>query len=212
MTSKKQLKQQALTLVEQAHAFIVKSDTQYEAAGAFLVDIKAYQVQVRRHHKPMLDKTGEVLTKAREAVKAVKDGQATLLEPAQTAERAVKGEIARYLAARRERGRKLEAARAKVERARREKAERENRPPPEVKVVKPRPVRPKVAGVAARQVWKCEVVDESRINRDYMKPDLVLIRQVVVALGDADEARAAIGEGVRVWQEDEIAASGGGAR
>jgi len=63
---------------------------------------------------------------------------------------------------------------------------------------------PRIAGVATRVAWKCEVVDASQINPAFMMPDEKKIRRQVAALhGDA---AAVIGPGVRIWSERQLAA------
>lgn len=60
---------------------------------------------------------------------------------------------------------------------------------------------PKVANIAARQVWKFEVTDPASVPREFLSVDEARIRKVVQALkGDAKIA------GVRVYPETQISA------
>jgi len=60
---------------------------------------------------------------------------------------------------------------------------------------------PKAAGIALVDTWKFEVTDPAKISAAYQTPDLQKIGDTVRALKNVDEARAVIGEGVRVWCE-----------
>lgn len=62
---------------------------------------------------------------------------------------------------------------------------------------------PKVDGLKTRDVWKFEITDASKINPLFLMPDEKKIAATVKALkGDAP---GAIGAGVRVWSEKQIA-------
>ncbi len=64
---------------------------------------------------------------------------------------------------------------------------------------------PKVAGLATREVWRFEILDASKINPLWLMPDEAKIRKTVNAL--KGDAAAAIGSGVRVWCDKQIASS-----
>lgn len=211
IVTEKQLARRGNGLVESAHRITeqaITGDARYEEAGEFLVAVKSYTVQVEAHHAPMLEKTQLAIDAARGAHGAVKKGEAKLLRPAIEAGGIVKAAMQKFLAVRRERQEKITAAREEKRReaalALRTGGMVTETPTPD-KPLKPRPV---VAGIAARRVWRFEVMNGAKIDLAYLKPDLVLIRKAVIAFDDVGTAEAAIG-GIRVWQEDEIAAGDG---
>lgn len=62
---------------------------------------------------------------------------------------------------------------------------------------------PKVEGVDTRALWTFEILDESKIARKHMTPDLALIGNLVASLhGDA---QAILGDGVRVYSKTIVA-------
>jgi hypothetical protein len=73
-------------------------------------------------------------------------------------------------------------------------------PPPVVAVA---PSVPKVAGIKGRVNFKFEVIDASKLPREYMKPDEVKIGEIVRRLKNVKTASALI-PGIRVWEEDSI--------
>ena len=206
-----QLVRQGGGLVDTAHQITkhaITGDAKYEEAGAFLVAIKGYVAQVEAHHAPMLEKAQRTIDVAREARGAVADGEAKLLQPAAEAEGIVKVAMQKFLAIRRARQALIEAARKEKAMQAAVAATKATKPTVIVVPDKPLKPRPVVAGVAVRRVWKFEVENEFKIDHAYLKPDLVLIRKAVVAFDSAEVSEAAVG-GIRVWQEDEIAAGGG---
>ncbi len=64
---------------------------------------------------------------------------------------------------------------------------------------------PKVAGVNTRSVWKFKVVDPTKVAPAFMIPDEKAIGGTVRSM--KGNARTVLGEGVKVWEEREIAAS-----
>jgi hypothetical protein len=66
--------------------------------------------------------------------------------------------------------------------------------------------RPKVAGVATREVWTFRVEDETKVPREFLTIDESKLRRYVAAMkGDAKVA------GVRIYSERQVAARAGGA-
>lgn len=63
---------------------------------------------------------------------------------------------------------------------------------------------PKVAGIAKRTVWLFEVTDPAKVNPAFTIPDEKKIRKLVNSLGA--DAAPLLGDGVRVWSEQQIAA------
>lgn len=64
--------------------------------------------------------------------------------------------------------------------------------------------KPTADGASVRMLWDFEVVDENKISRRYLKPDLVAIRQAVQRIKDKDKAEAEIG-GIRAFQKPNVA-------
>jgi len=64
---------------------------------------------------------------------------------------------------------------------------------------------PKVAGVNTRTVWKFEITDPSKVNAAFLMVDEKKVGATVRAM--KGDARSVLGEGVRVWEERDIAAS-----
>ncbi len=174
------LEQDSHDLVVQAKGIQVRSDPQFEAAGEFLLAIKSLDSKITSHHEPMR-------LKSYAAYQEVLSSRKRLIDPIQKAEAIVKKAMGEFAAKRQ----------AKQDRI----AER-------IKEGKPGQVReePKVQGVSTRQVWSYEIVRETDVNRDFMAPDHVAIRELVGALGT--EAEEIVG-GIRVFQETKIAASRG---
>lgn len=63
---------------------------------------------------------------------------------------------------------------------------------------------PKVAGIAKRTVWLFEVTDPAKVNSAFTIPDEKKIRKLVNSLGA--DAAPLLGDGVRIWSEQQIAA------
>jgi hypothetical protein len=66
------------------------------------------------------------------------------------------------------------------------------------------PAIPKVSGIVARELWRFEIVDESKIPREFLMPDERKIGALVRAL--KGDAQAILGQGVRVFSEESIGA------
>lgn len=61
---------------------------------------------------------------------------------------------------------------------------------------------PKVSGVSLREAWDVEIVDEGKIPREYMAPDMKKIRGVVRSLGERHKIK-----GIKVSRRTTIAAT-----
>lgn len=64
---------------------------------------------------------------------------------------------------------------------------------------------PKVKGISMRKEWRCEVIDPSKVGSTCLMPDTAKINRLVKTLGL--DAQATVGAGVRIWQEDVVAAA-----
>lgn len=196
-----------------ARSYVVKSDEDYANGADDLKRVKAKQKQLEDQRVSMTGPLNESLKRINEMFRGPKDRLAAventikrqLLAWQAEVERKRREEQARLdEAARREREKlakqaeKAEAA-GKVEKA----AELEERAATVVApIVTTAP--PKVAGVSARDVWKFEIIDPTKINASCMIPDEKKIRAIVTSMkGDAADV---IGPGVRVWCEKSLAA------
>jgi len=108
------------------------------------------------------------------------------------------GEIGKREEARLKKQAEEDAARAKELAAK--QAEETAKNVPEVKVL---PSVPVVAGIVKRVNHKFEVVDASKLPRQYLKPDEVAIGERVRKLKDPAKAMMEI-PGLRCWEEDSI--------
>ncbi|MCC6310394.1 MAG: hypothetical protein IT345_05705 [Trueperaceae bacterium] len=63
---------------------------------------------------------------------------------------------------------------------------------------------PKVAGLSSRETWTFQIVDETKIPREFLVPDLTKIRGVVRAMKSATNI-----PGVRAYAEKSYASGGG---
>lgn len=188
-----QVEQQGMVLVSQAEEIAVRDASTFQQAGVFLRNIAGY-----------IRKVGEVLDPIVEAAhrahKVAVEQRKKLLEPAQTAERIVKGEMAAFDQA--ERARVAEAQRrAEAERRRLEDEERLRNAtqleaagksaqaeaalvaPVTVPMFTP-PVQAvtKAEGVSFREDWGFEIEDAALIPREYLIPDEKKIGALVRAL------------------------------
>ena len=64
---------------------------------------------------------------------------------------------------------------------------------------------PKVDGISIRSAYSFEIVDESKLPREYLKPDEIKIRRVVTAMGNN-----IVIPGVKIFESDTLAVSKGG--
>jgi hypothetical protein len=192
MNDVEQVEQQGLVLVRQAGDIAVRDASTFQQAGLFLRTVSGY-----------IRKVGEVLDpiveSAHKAHKIAVDQRKKLLEPAQSAERIVKAEMARFEQADRQRvleeQRRLDADRRRLEDEERlanatrleaagksEAAERALTAPVAAPVFVP-PARPIVSaeGVSFRDNWDFEIEDAALLPREYLIPDEKKIRAVVKA-------------------------------
>ena len=174
------LKEETGDIVLQAKSVSVRSDKGYEAAAEFLLGVKKLGTQIEDHHEPMRVKTYEAY---QEVLKARK----RLLAPVKEAETILKRAMSVFLSKRIEKQAKIEERIKEGGRGQITEA-------------------PKPTGVATRLVWRWEVTDPDKIDRNFLMVDESAISTVVTALGN--EAPESVG-GIRVWQEPQIAASRG---
>lgn len=162
-------------LVVRAGAISIDSDTVYEQAAAFLRDCKAMQKDIKDTLEPAIHA-------AHVAHKEMTSVRARLLEPVVSAEKVVKGKMARFVeiqerAAREEQRRAEQAARAAEEERRLREAEHLEAAgeaeaaeavldaPIVTPSVRPQAAPPKAAGVSTRKKYRAKVVDLEALIR-----------------------------------------------
>lgn len=167
-----ELDQNANALVAQARAIVIIDETTYREAADFL------KSGVKALEKKIVDFFAPHKRRAKEAHDELCRSERAQLEPVREAERLAKNAIQAYFdecerqRIEEERRRKAEALRLEEERQIQEAIDLEAEgdvaaanavlaapvpPPPPVKV---EPIAPKVAGIAQREVWTGEIVDE----------------------------------------------------
>lgn len=198
-------------IVSQAQQLIVTSAEEYEYACTFLQFVAGRKKQVEEVFDP-------IVTKAYAAHKEAVAQKKKFMDPLVAAESAVKGKVSMFRMEQ-ERIRRAEEQRladeAKKEaddRALAEAAELEANGEKELAdmvlqnaaeapapvVVLESPV-PRQEGIAKRKNWRYEVIDESKVPREYMIPSDVKIGAVVRSQKGLTKI-----PGVRVWSEDTV--------
>jgi len=201
-----ELESEALVLRDRAAVAKVTSQAEYEAAGAELVRVSRNIRAIEAiFEQPIHD-----LFNAHRGFCAIKN---KLLEYPRAAERAWKGAMAVYHDEQ-ERLRRLEEARIASELRKQEEdrilAEAETLASQghqeEAEAILEQPVTvpavriqaPVTRGISSRKGWTFRIVDQAKINRAFLTPDLVKIGRQVTALGPA--AAGLVG-GIEVLRE-----------
>lgn len=211
-----EVKERALTIIEQANAIVITDNSGYNSAGLLWKNIKELKEQVNSTFKPIIEK-------AHAAHKEALAQKAKIFDPLDAASRTVKSAMEKYdreqEAIRQAEQRRLaEIARKQAEEqalldaiAAEEEAKRNGATAEEAKaeaeaiinepvyvppVMVPKAVPKMQGGPVYRTVTKFEVVNESLIPRQYLTPDMVKIGGVVRALKQAANI-----PGIRVYEE-----------
>jgi hypothetical protein len=201
----------ALTVPEQARTVEITDDESYKRAAEVLLQIKDLRRQIDEAFDPIISKAHEA---HREALGQKKRADAPLVE----AEGIIKPRIAAYIAdinrkrteeearlreeeRRKEEERRLEEAIKAEAAGQTEKAEEILAAPVSIAKVRPTTEAPRVAGVSIQKRWTYRIVDESKIPREYLSPDLIKIGAVV-----REFKGEAVIPGVEVFSEDNVAA------
>jgi uncharacterized membrane protein YqiK len=100
---------------------------------------------------------------------------------------------------------RLRASAARVEERAADKAEQFESRAAQVVAPVSQAAAPKVSGVTTRDVWKFEVVDQTKINAAFLMPDDVKIRKLVLSM--KGDAVSVVGAGIRVWVEKQLASA-----
>lgn len=195
------------TALEKASALIIVGDEHYEEAASLLEHIKDFKIRVMESTKPLVEA-------AHKAHKAVKDQQNKFLAPVNEAAAILGRKMGTYQEEReleRLRIQRVEQDRLDAE-AKTEAAElaeiildenpelamtMEDNAQAPVAVVPS--LAPKVKGQQIRKTWHCEVIDASKVPREFMIPDEKAIGAYVRARKDS--ARI---EGVRTWSKTHV--------
>lgn len=202
--------------VAQANAMTVVDNQSNQEASDFLKSLKKLQAVIEAEMAPGIEKAFSLH-------RTLTEQRKRFLAPLQAAEQAIKRKIADFLAIeeqkRQEAQRKAQAIAEAAERKRREELEEqakrheaagrtekaeERRQMAEETFVPAPVVESKVEqqkGISTVQVWKFEIVDESKLPSEYTMPDEAAIGKVVRALKD----KANI-PGVKVFFTNEIRA------
>lgn len=210
-----ELKAEIPAVVAQAQGLRVTSPETYEAAGAFLKDVKRSLSNVEAFFKP--------LKQSADAHKRLLlDGERNLTHPLVQAEGAVKRAMLDYQDAQ-ERIRQAEERRLQDEADRKAREERERLEAKAAKAKRPETVAryqeqaaavapapvirvaaavPKANGIATRKVWRYRVTDPLKIPREFLCIDEKKLAKYAAAMG----AEAKV-EGVQFFQESQLAAS-----
>lgn len=205
------VRQEALTIPEQAKAIQVVDAETYTKAGEVLITIKALRKKIDATFDGIIKKAHEA---HKEAVNQKKVAEAPLIE----AENIIKPALAAYdreqERIRREEEEKQREIARKAEEDRRlreaEQAEKEGKQE-EAQAIIDEPVyvppvvlersTPKVSGISMQKVWKFRVVNQALIPREYMIPDQVKIGGVVRATKGSIQI-----PGVEIYSEDIVKA------
>lgn len=217
---RREIDQDTTSIAKRAESITVRSQPDYDAAGEFLTTvIKPMQAKISETFDPNIRRWHEG---HRAAIREKKE----FSDPVDEAERLVKKAMGQYVL---EDRRRREEEQRKLEEAAREAAEeeaverlmeaQEDGDEEEVEAITGELERgvetiamppvvhrnPKAEGVAGRTVWKCAVVDQEKVVRGFLVPDVKAIEAIVKKMGP--RAGKIVGEGsIRVWEDVTIAA------
>jgi hypothetical protein len=161
--------------VEEARAFVVTNDDEYQRSGDVLKALKARKDAVEAFFEPMVEA-------AHKAHKALTDRRKSYLDPIAAADKTVRNAVLNYRQKKDAERRAAEAEQRRLQQiesdrllAEAAKHEEENRPAEAaatlamaevVSDMKPTPVvapPPKMDGVSTSKVWVAEIIDEAKI-------------------------------------------------
>ena len=202
--------QQGHDIVTRAAAVVVADHSTYELAGAMLRDVVTLKKSIQEEFKSSK-------AAAHEAHKKITALEAKMLEAPTKAESLLKKAMGDWALV--EAKRRQEEERRLLEQARKDEEDRRieaaialeqaghadvaesvlSAPAPVAVVTVPKPA---AVGVSVRKVVKFRILDPSKINRPYLVPDEIAIRNQVKALGK--DAEKLVG-GIEVYEENELA-------
>ena len=209
------VKQQATTLEQQAQAYTITTNDDYEQAAGFLKRVKAAKKQVEDYWR-------EPIQKAFEAHRALTAKRQQMIGVCDSAEKVMKRKMLSY-------SQKIEAERRAAEEAARKKAQEESdrllaeaakaeksgdtmqatvnmAMAEQVSSIKPavHVAAPKVTGVSKKKVWKCCITDSSKVPVAVCG---VCIRPIdTKAVMQLHRLNPSIGiDGIEFYQDEQIA-------
>ena len=201
-----EIETKTMAIPDQARNIAVKNNESMERANTLLLDIKALRKEVEATFKPLAQK-------AFEAHKAIKQQWDKAEAPLKEGEAILKSSIRNYMDEAERRRREEELRLQEI--ARREEEERrlaeallaeaegngaEAEAILEEPAYTPMPTVkadiPKVDNRLFRKVWKFKIVDEGKIPRQYMTPDMIKIGGVVRAMKDKTDI-----PGIQIYEE-----------
>lgn len=171
----------------------ISSNEDYENAAEFLKSVAALEKKIKETFKPIK----QSMDAAKKSVLAM---EKEALGPPMEAKTELGIKMRAYTA---EIEKKREAEAKRAEAAAKRDAKKMGVPQSTVPIQAPKTEIPKAKGVTHKTIWKFEITDPSKINPEYMTPDMTKIGKLVRAVG-ADAANS-IGKGVRVYSEQTTA-------
>lgn len=169
-------------LINQANQYLIIDQPTYENAANLKKQLSLFKSKINGIFAP-------IVKKAHEAHKEAKATQKKYIEPIDEAERIVLNKCKAY-EDEQEKIRLAEQKKAQEEAEQKVKDEAEfaeahgldedhAEPPPSPPKVKIKPKVDKVSGIGIRRTWKFDVIDETKVPREYLKLDLVKIGEIV---------------------------------
>jgi len=197
------IKNQSLVTIEGIKEIAIIDQESYGSAASLLKTVRHFKSQVSDYFKPMLEKAKEAKRKAEESRKEIVTKQELELEPIVKAEKVLLLKCRNYeddcrreqveldlIAAEDARKKEEELTKQKMEEAKDLEWEGDKEGSLKKKIeaqsvlIDPEPEKAieKVTGLGIRRDWDFEVVDFSKIPRQYLIVDNVAIRKIVKAM------------------------------
>lgn len=164
-----------------ADSIAVNSEESLGFAGDFLRTIKALHKKIKKVFDPSRKSTYA-------AYKDVLKLEKSQLQPLEQAEKVIKDKMGTYQD-------ESEARRLKLEAKNQKKAEKTGLP------YVPPPAPAKLEGIQTRLIWKYELVDISKVPREYLMLNQIKVQGAITSMKGATNI-----PGVRVYEEKVIAA------
>ena len=209
-----ELESKVLAIPEEANKFLITDNREYEFADGFVKRIKGLKDAVNDTFEPVINKCFQA---HKEAIAQKKKH----LQPLDDADTTMRGKMLEYTQVCERKRRKEQAEKEAIARKQAEEqalADAENADTPEEaeeiieEAIENRPtvfippIQPKLQGTHTRKEWQFKIINEAKINREYLKPDESFIRQTVKKKGKL--AEQLIG-GVKVFIKESLVVRGG---
>lgn len=207
-----EMEKQGGDMIRTVNALMITNDETFLKGGSLLTTIKNVSREVESAFSDPVKKAHE----AHKSMVALRD---RALAPFRSAELAIKGKLARYQSDQEEKRRreaeqlaveararaedeKLKAAESAMDNGDLEKCSKILEAPAAPITITPTTLEaPKIAGVSFREDWDFEVEDVNAIPREYMTPDVTMIRKMVKAQGKVCRI-----PGIRIFSKQVVAA------